>query len=124
MGNGNNRFLLTDYAQKFLEKQKEQTGCCIEKTMKMFWDSNELKRALEECDLHWCNDRQCYDCIDIEHGLYCPEIRHAYHRFIKNHEIQKCNNPLQEITAEDLAGYTRWLLLYADNDDFWNQPEL
>lgn len=126
MGNGNYRFSLTEYAQKFLKQRRTQTECTFKNTMKMFLDSDELNQVLQEC-CHWHKERWCCDCYNLkylDYCLHCPEIRDAFHHFIKNHRVRSCDEDLQEITAEHLAEYTRWLLLYGNDDDVRNQPVL
>lgn len=124
IGNGNNRYLLKEYAQEYLDSQQVNTGCFFKKKMTMFLQSDEFNEALEEC-AHYRHTNDCCKCIwDFDLWFRCPEIRHAIYRFEKKNREFYYDGQVSNVTADHLADYTRWLLLHEDNDNVKQKPPL
>lgn len=124
IGNGNNRYLLKEYAQEYLDSQQVNTGCFFKKTMTMFLRSDEFNEAIEECAHYRHTDNCCNRYWDIDYCFHCPEIRHALHRFSKKNIEFYYDGQVSNVTADHLADYTRWLLLHEDNDNIKQKPPL
>ena len=117
IGNGNNRYLLKEYAQEYLDSQQVNTGCFFKKTMTMFLRSDEFNEAIEECAHYRHTDNCCNRYWDIDYCFHCPEIHHAFHRFSKKNREFYYDGQVTNVTADHLADSTRWLLLYKDSDN-------
>lgn len=124
IGNGNNRYLLKDYAKEYLDDRKVNSGCFFKKTMTMFLQSDEFNEALEECAYYRHTNDWCNRYWDIDYCFRCHEIRHALYRFIEKNREFYYDGQVSKVTADHLADYTRWLLLYEDNDNVKQKPPL
>lgn len=124
IGNGNNRYLLKEYAQEYLDSQQVNTGCFFKLILSMFLQSDEFNEALEECVHYRHTNDCCKPYWDIDYCFHCPEIHHALHRFSKKNREFYYDGQVTNVTADHLADYTRWLLLHEDNDNIKQKPPL
>lgn len=116
LGNGNNRFQLEEYAHEFLEQK--QPECHFKEVMFMFFKSKEYLNAIKHC-----HSQHAYHCeYNCRHRfICCPEIEIAFHHFIKKYKQDNRDYAFEEISAEHLAQYTRWLFLYGGDDNSLRQ---
>ena len=123
MGNGNNRYLLEEYAHDFLESKKT-TDCPFQDIMMLFFRSEEYRRAIQKCSRRgYRSNTHCVSCYDTYDHIYCPEIHHAIHCFIRDYEFHGHAPTCKNISADHLAEYTKYMFLHGDTDDsIYKQP--
>lgn len=125
MSNGNNRYQLEKYAHDFLESRKT-TDCPFQDVMMSFFRSEEYRRAIQKCRrCGYRSNAHCDRYYYIYDHIYCPEIHHAIHCFIRNYEFHGHAPTYKDISADHLAAYTKYIFLHGNTDDrIHEQPPL
>lgn len=117
MSNGNNKHRLEEYALDFLESRKT-TECPFQNVMMLFFESEEYRRAIQKCYRRdYRSNAHCDRCYDIYDHIHCPEIHHAIHCFIRNYGFHGHAPAYKDISAPQLAEYTRHMFLHGNTDD-------
>lgn len=116
----NNYDYLKEYAHEFLESNKSE--CRLKTVIQLFFNSKEYYNVINDCQEHYHDCRDfCHKHNDVYDYIDCPYIRRAFHCFLRNYQLKNQSNPFINITADDLAWYTRRMFLYGDSDEYIKQ---